>query len=239
MKHIRIIMTVALLMITLSGCGTQKPQNNDSQANDSATTETITDKDSNTSNNNSDANDKDNNNNKDNSSTDTKNTSATEKNTKDANTKNNNDSKDSTESKGSTESSSDTSKAKDSTSDNSIREKVIDYINNGQGDKPEAKKLKWRPEFLNKVDIDALYKQYTGDGGKAGDLESFANYMTQNAPILNDWQELFKKDAYDTYGVKIVKIEHLEGDLYQAYIEKDGSQVRYLTVSAKTGYFHG
>jgi hypothetical protein len=49
--------------------------------------------------------------------------------------------------------------------------------------------------------------------------------MTLNVPILSDWQELFKKELYDTYGEKIVKLEPLKGNLYQAYVLKDGSKV--------------
>jgi hypothetical protein len=89
------------------------------------------------------------------------------------------------------------------------------------------------------VNIDSLYKQYKTNGGKAEDIESFASYITKNAPIQGDWQELFKKDLYDTYGEKAVKLEHLNGDSYQAYVVKNGSQVPYVVVSARTGYFHG
>ncbi|WP_051541970.1 hypothetical protein [Clostridium lundense] len=120
-----------------------------------------------------------------------------------------------------------------------ITEKVKNYIINGQENKLEAQKIKWSKTFLNRVDIESLYKQYIANGGHADDLEDFANYMTLNAPISNDWQGLFKKDLYDTYGEKVVRLEHLEGDLYQAYIIKNGSEVPYVVVSSRTGYFHG
>lgn len=121
----------------------------------------------------------------------------------------------------------------------SISEKVKSYIFSGQKDKPEAQKIKWSKTFLDRVNIESLYKKYIANGGKAYDLESFANYMTLNAPIPSDWQELFKKDLYETYGEKVVKIEHLKDDLFEAYIEKDGSQIPYVVVSSRTGYFHG
>lgn len=63
--------------------------------------------------------------------------------------------------------------------------------------------------------------------------------MTLNAPISNEWKDLFEKDLYDTYGEKVVRLEPLKDDLYQAYVVKDGSEVPYVVVSSKTGYFHG
>ncbi|SJT59092.1 Uncharacterised protein [Clostridioides difficile] len=120
-----------------------------------------------------------------------------------------------------------------------IKEKVMNYIINGQENKPEAEKIKWSKTFLNQVDIENLYKQYIKNGGETNDLEKFADYITLNAPIPNDWEKLFEKDLYDTYGEKVVRLEHLQDDLYQAYIKKDGVEVPYVVVSSRTGYFHG
>jgi hypothetical protein len=120
-----------------------------------------------------------------------------------------------------------------------ISEKVKNYIINGQSNKSEAEKIKWSKTFLNEVDIKSLYDQYISTGGNANDLEKFASYMTLNAPIVNNWEELFKKDLYDIYGEKVVRLKHLENDLYEAYIKKDGAEVPYVVVSARTGYFHG
>jgi hypothetical protein len=91
----------------------------------------------------------------------------------------------------------------------------------------------------NGVDIESIYKKYLAEGGCSDNLEGFAEYITQNVCIQNDWQEMFKKDLYDTYGQEAVKIEPLEGDLYQAYIMYNGSEVPYVVVSSRTGYFHG
>ena len=124
-------------------------------------------------------------------------------------------------------------------SEDNITEKIKNYIINGQEYKPEAQKIKWSKTFLNRVDIESLYKQYIDNGGQADDLESFANYMTLNTPIPSDWKDLFEKDLYDKYGEKVVKLEHLNDDLYQAYIVKDGSEIPYVVVSSRTGYFHG
>lgn len=130
-------------------------------------------------------------------------------------------------------------KPSDNISEDNISEKVKDYILNGQEDKSEAEKLKWSNAFLNQVDIEALYNQYISEGGNAEDIKKIAEYITMNAPIQDDWEELFKKELFDVYGQEVVKLEHLEGDLYQAYVNIDGSEVPYVTVSARTGYFHG
>ncbi len=120
-----------------------------------------------------------------------------------------------------------------------ISEKVKDYIINGQENKSEAEKLKWSKSFLNEVNIEDLYSKYIKDGGNREDIEEFATYVTLNAPILSNWEQLFKKDLYDTYSEEVVKVEYLEGDLYQAYVNKDGSEVPFVVVSSRTGYFHG
>ena len=130
-------------------------------------------------------------------------------------------------------------KPSDNISEDNISEKVKDYILNGQEDKSEAEKLKWSNAFLNQVDIEALYNQYISEGGNAEDIKKIAEYITMNAPIQDDWEELFKKELFDVYGQEVVKLEHLEGDVYQAYVNIDGSEVPYVTVSARTGYFHG
>lgn len=120
-----------------------------------------------------------------------------------------------------------------------ISEEVKDYIINGQENKSEEQKLKWSKTFLNEVNIEDLYNKYINSGGNGENIEEFASYMTSNAPILSNWEDLFKKDLYDTYSEEVVKMEHLEGDLYQAYVNKDGSEVPFVVVSARTGYFHG
>lgn len=120
-----------------------------------------------------------------------------------------------------------------------ITEKIKNYIFNGQENKPEAEKIKWSKTFLNRVDIESLYKKYIANEGHAEDLESFANYMNLNATIPIDWKELFEKDLYDKYEEKVIRLEPLKDDKYQAYIVKDGSEVPYVVVSSRTGYFHG
>lgn len=126
-----------------------------------------------------------------------------------------------------------------SISEQNMSEKVIDYIINGQDGIPEAGKLKWSQTFLRQVDIESVYKQYLSSGGNADDVKSFAVYLTQNAPILSNWKELFQKDLYNMYGKTVSRLEPLQDDLYQAYVIIDGSEVPYVAVSSRTGYFHG
>ena len=106
-------------------------------------------------------------------------------------------------------------------------------------DENMSQKVKWNARFLEEVDIDSLYNEYVANGGNAVDVEAVAKYVTENAPIPSNWQEMFKKEINSTYGEKISKVEYLEGDLYTAYVIKDGKEVPYVTVNARTGYFHG
>ena len=76
-------------------------------------------------------------------------------------------------------------------------------------------------------------------GGEVEDVSGVAAYITANAPIADNCQEMFEKEINSTYGEKISKVEYLEGDLYTAYVIKDGKEVPYVTVNARTGYFHG
>lgn len=139
----------------------------------------------------------------------------------------------------SNDTSSNTSQNSNDSVNTDIIEKVKDYITIGQNDKSEAEKYKWSTRFLNETDIASLYDEYISAGNNAENIEDFAKYITLNAPILSNWEELFKSDLKENYGEEVVKLEHLEGDLYQAYINKDGSEVPYVVVSSRTGYFHG
>lgn len=121
----------------------------------------------------------------------------------------------------------------------SIAEKAKEYILSGQKDRTEDKKLKWSKTFLNQVNADSVYKKYLSTGGKANDVESFAEYMTQNAPVPDNWKKLFETDFSNAYSEKVSKYEPLQDDYYQVYVKKGGSDVRYVVVNAKTGCFHG
>ena len=116
---------------------------------------------------------------------------------------------------------------------------VKEYIQNGQNEKSEAVKIKWSKTFLDNADIEALYKDFIKSADKKDDVEAFAKFITENAPISGNWEEMFKKDVYEIYKEDIVNIKHLEGDLYEGYIVSSGKEIPYVVVSSRTGYFHG
>ena len=87
-----------------------------------------------------------------------------------------------------------------------ISKEVKNYILNGQEDKSEAQKLKWSKIFLNEVNIDSLYQEYIKNGGEKNNIEELALYITENAPILSNWEELFKKDLFNSYGEEVIKL---------------------------------
>lgn len=167
------------------------------------------------------------------------NASTTNNNNSEANKTNQNTTKNNTDSSSKKTTTPSSNAQAKSYTDQEITEKTKNYILNGQENKSEAEKLKWSKTFLEKVNIASLYKKYVTNGGKKDDVASFASYMTKNAPIQNNWQDLFKKDLQDTYEEKVVKLEHLQGDSYQAYVQKEGKEVPFVVVSARTGYFHG
>ncbi|HEX2939206.1 MAG TPA: hypothetical protein VHO66_09875 [Ruminiclostridium sp.] len=134
------------------------------------------------------------------------------------------------------------SSSKESAADNTdenIAQKTKEYITNGQKDKSEAEKLKWSTAFLDKADIKGVYRKYIAAGGKTGDIESFAEYLTKNAPVLNNWKEIFETDFANSYNQKITRYEPLQDNLYQVYIKSGSSEVPFVVVNARTGYFHG
>ncbi|MGL5353847.1 MAG: hypothetical protein ACRDA5_11075, partial [Clostridium sp.] len=122
-----------------------------------------------------------------------------------------------------------------------ISEKTKNYIMNGQGDKCSAEQIKWSKTFLDKVDIEGLYKSYKLKGGNSDDLESFGLYITKNAPIPSNWKDLFEKDLFNIYGEKVSRLEPLQDypDYYQAYVIIDGAEKPFVVVSSRTGDFHG
>jgi len=81
--------------------------------------------------------------------------------------------------------------------------------------------------------------EYLSAGGNAEDTPDFALYLTLHAPVSDNWKDLTAIDLLNLYDEKISKIELLEDNLYQVYVIKDGTEVPYVVVNARTGYFHG
>lgn len=117
--------------------------------------------------------------------------------------------------------------------------KTKDYLLRGQNNKPEVQKLNWSEAFLNQTDLDSVYQKYISAGGKEGDVKAFAEYLTKNAPVLKNWKELFEAALLKTYGEKASRYESLPNDFYQVYVKKNGSEVPFVVVNARTGYYHG
>lgn len=122
---------------------------------------------------------------------------------------------------------------------NNIAKETREYILIGQDDEAEYEKIKWSKTFLDLVDIESLYEQYIKNFGELKDIYDFAIYITENAPIQSNWEELFISDVKQIYGADISKIELLDDVMYQAYIINEGKEVPYVAVNARTGYFHG
>lgn len=120
-----------------------------------------------------------------------------------------------------------------------MAQRTRDFILVGQTDRPEAGQYHWTEEFLNLLDMESLYADYIASGGKADDVEKFTAYITQNAPVPENWKEMFEAAFAEAYGLKIVKYELIQDTFYQVYVELDGNVVPYVVVDSRTGYYHG
>jgi hypothetical protein len=138
-------------------------------------------------------------------------------------------------------SSNNTTQPSSNNSNQNFYKKVKEYIINEQNNLSSAERLNWSKRFLDQVNLEDLYKKYTSSGGDADNTKDFAKYITLNAPPAKNWRKLFEKDYQDLYGkpIKITKIVNLGSDLYQIYINQNGSEVPFVVVSSRTGYFHG
>lgn len=132
-----------------------------------------------------------------------------------------------------------TSNTNTTSNTDSITKETIDYILNGQENAYGASALKWDENFLNKVDIQAVYKDYIASGGKKDDVQAFTQYLTNNAPIPADWQEMLTESIKENYDVNVTRFELIEGVSYSVYVTLDGQEVNYLTANARTGDYHG
>lgn len=121
---------------------------------------------------------------------------------------------------------------------NNIAKQTKEYLLHGQEDGSEAGKLHWTQPFLDQVDIDAVYGQYLAGGGKADDVADFAEYLTENAPVPDNWKELFEAEL-KAQGFTPSRYEDLGDNMFQVYVIIDGKEVPYVGVNARTGYFHG
>lgn len=227
----KIIICLLFFTMILTSCFTQKQSNNGEKSNkiDKEASESIKNEEGKINDNNA------------NNTSENKLTESSNEVTQDINTNTINNNANNTSENKSTQSSDEVTQDINTNNTNldDMEVKVKEYILNGQGEKPEAKKINWSNSFLEQVNLKEIYDNYLADGGTASNVEWFAKYITSYAPIPINWEEIFKKDLYEAYGEQVVKLELIEGDLYQAYVEKEGKEVPYVVVSARTGYFHG
>lgn len=116
---------------------------------------------------------------------------------------------------------------------------VKEYLRGDQGGVPESGRLHWSDAFLDAVDMAQAYGRYLDESGKAQDITAFASWLTDNAPVPDNWRELFEKALMDTYGQAVDRYEDLGDDVYQVYVVIDGKSVPYVAVNARTGWYHG
>ncbi len=121
-----------------------------------------------------------------------------------------------------------------------LSDSVKAYIKDGQSDIPEVGRLKWSARFLEAADLSSVLSEYLKNGGKSDDVKAAAEYVTENAPVSENWKDLFVKDFSEEYKDEtITKYEDLGSNSYSVYVNKDGKEVAFVTVNAATGYYHG
>lgn len=114
---------------------------------------------------------------------------------------------------------------------------TLDYLLNGQAEKPEVERLNWNEGFLNKLDLTALHQQFVDGGANPEDVENFAIWLTRNAPIQETWEQEFRLQAFSEYQAEITRLESIGGDDFQAYTTVNGVETPFAIVSSRTGYF--
>ena len=118
-----------------------------------------------------------------------------------------------------------------------IVNETIEFLLNGQVGVRESEKLNWNPTFLQQINLEQLHQQFVATGEAPGNIEGFANFVTTNAPILENWEELFRHEFFEANGTQITNLTALGEDRYRAYIEVNGVEVPEVIVSARTGFY--
>lgn len=116
---------------------------------------------------------------------------------------------------------------------------VKSYIMVGQDDMSQSEKMNWTKSFFIQLNTSDLYAEYLEYGYKFNDVRNFANYITDEAPITDNWKELFEVNLYDIYQVEVTRYEQVDDVKYQVYVTiVDDVKVSYVIVNARTGYYH-
>jgi len=114
---------------------------------------------------------------------------------------------------------------------------TIDFLLNGQEEKSELERLNWNESFLNNLDLAAIHQQFVDGGADPDDVENFAVFLTQNAPISENWQQDFKAQMLAQHQVELTRFEPIGGDDFQTFTEQNGAEVPFAIVSSRTGYY--
>lgn len=99
--------------------------------------------------------------------------------------------------------------------------------------------VNWSEAFLDEVDFPASYDRYINEGGASEDVGAFAVWLTDNADVPDNWQELFEAALLEAYEVIPNSYDDLGNGLYTVYVTIDGESVPYVTVNSRTGWYHG
>lgn len=129
--------------------------------------------------------------------------------------------------------------AAQSDTDAAFFDAVKRYILEGQEEAPEVGKLLWAESFLDAVNFEKEYRLYLDDGGKAEDVLRFAAYLTENAPVPENWKALFEKSLLEDYRQTPTRYEDLGNGVYQVYVKLDDAEAPFVTVNSRTGWYHG
>lgn len=121
-----------------------------------------------------------------------------------------------------------------------VQAATISFLIEGQAGLAAVEKLQWNEDFLLTLDMSSTYAAYLAEGGLAGDIPAFAEYLTDNAPIPENWEDMAAETIRKNFDAEITRMEMLVEDrLYQVYIMHEGQEVPFVTISPRTGYFHG
>lgn len=91
----------------------------------------------------------------------------------------------------------------------------------------------WNTNFLEPLDLRNLYLYFLRDGGEPRDIPAFAEHLAQNAPLLENWQDIAKQVYAD---LNVDAFEPVPGRLGYFYaINSRGTDVLVGIINARTG----
>ncbi|OHW63063.1 hypothetical protein EUAN_08470 [Andreesenia angusta] len=104
----------------------------------------------------------------------------------------------------------------------------------------EEKKY-WNKTLLNGLsdeDINDIYASFVEDGWDRYDIVKFTRHMMYNAPIQDNWKEVFEKSFYEEWSNKTIDYYdqgYWDNGYYDVYVV--GNDEPFAIVNAMTGYY--